>query len=462
MGVTLFSRESWVWLTIWTLARVYLVFVLSLFAIAALPQVFGWHGTVIQSGSMEPKIKPGDVVLIKPLTAQTPISVGGVYQYLSPASAEPDGREKLRLHRVVSVNPDGTFVTSGDANRTADSDPLERGQVAGQALLLVPMIGLPGYWAAHGDHLELAVWAAATLLAVVVAVRAPRRSAEKGSVRPEDDGPSGGDPRGEPDSTDDGGDSVSASAASRRGVVGLGVGVVVFGAAGISALRAPSVAAFSDRTAAAGSTWTAASVDPLSLGSAASFALIARDRLSVEGPKGLTYVTGDLGTHPGERIDGFVHVSGSINAGNAAAAEALSDALSVWTRISGYDRQPLRGADVAGTVAAGVYDIGGRATELRRDIVLDGGGDPFALFVFHFDSLSFARGTTVTVTNGASMERVFWCSEGTITLGSQSSVRGTLFARERIFAERGTSVDGRLISLGANIALDATRISIPS
>ena len=48
---------------------------------------------------------------------------------------------------VVSRNPDGTYVTRGDANPSADSTPVPPGNVQGMARLRVPWIGLLVYWA---------------------------------------------------------------------------------------------------------------------------------------------------------------------------------------------------------------------------------------------------------------------------------------------------------------------------
>ncbi|MFK0040583.1 signal peptidase I [Paenarthrobacter sp. NPDC090517] len=143
---------------------------LSLALIAVLPALAGWGGTVVQSGSMEPHISAGDVVLASALDPENPVPVGGVVEFTSPASAEPGGSEKTRLHRVVEANDDGTFVTAGDANVEADSTPLKREQITGQARLLVPVIGLPGLWLVSGNFPALTLWSALTLLSVTAAV----------------------------------------------------------------------------------------------------------------------------------------------------------------------------------------------------------------------------------------------------------------------------------------------------
>ncbi|MGN5734941.1 Ig-like domain-containing protein [Arthrobacter psychrochitiniphilus] len=178
---------------------------------AVLPVLFGWHGTVVQSGSMEPHISRGDVVLAAPLDADSPVPMGGVVEYRSPAEAEPSGVEKTRLHRIVGENTDGTFVTAGDANVDVDSTPITREQINGQARLLIPWVGLPGLWLASGDLSPLALWSLLTLAAVAAAVLGvtSRRSVEDHGedTSPQDDcGNGGGNGIDDGDDPIDGGD----------------------------------------------------------------------------------------------------------------------------------------------------------------------------------------------------------------------------------------------------------------
>lgn len=166
----LFSADGWALFVASSLSRLYLGVMLSLALIAVLPALLGWHGTVVQSGSMEPHISAGDVVLAAAFGPDQKVPVGGVVEFTSPAEAEPGGVGKTRLHRIVAESPDGTYVTAGDANAQADSTPLERGQITGQARLLVPSIGLPGLWLGLGNLPVLALWSVLTLLAVVAAL----------------------------------------------------------------------------------------------------------------------------------------------------------------------------------------------------------------------------------------------------------------------------------------------------
>src|SRR5699024_10617369 len=108
-----------------------------------------------------------------PWDEEDPVPMGGVVQYRSPAAAEPDGIERLRLHRIVEANDDGTFVTAGDANHDVDSSSLKRSQIIGQARILIPMIGLPGFWLNTGNYGPLILWGLVTLVALILAFRGP-------------------------------------------------------------------------------------------------------------------------------------------------------------------------------------------------------------------------------------------------------------------------------------------------
>jgi len=98
---------SWGRLLGYVLSKSYLVAFATLAAIAILPSIFGWHSTVVQTGSMMTNIAPGDVTALSPWDRTDPVPIDGVVQFVSPAEAEPDGVERHKLHRIVEVNEDG-------------------------------------------------------------------------------------------------------------------------------------------------------------------------------------------------------------------------------------------------------------------------------------------------------------------------------------------------------------------
>src|SRR5688500_6667914 len=66
-------------------SRMYRAFLLGLVAVAVAPVLLGWGSYVVESGSMEPSIQVGDVVVAKPYTEDQQIRVGRVFVFDDPA-----------------------------------------------------------------------------------------------------------------------------------------------------------------------------------------------------------------------------------------------------------------------------------------------------------------------------------------------------------------------------------------
>lgn len=100
---------------------------------------------VVQSGSMEPGIKIGSIILVSPLdlfpamvspVAEPKYKEGEIISYLS-------GKETF-THRVVSIeksNDQFLYLTKGDANRAVDRELVEEKQITGKVFLSLPFLG---------------------------------------------------------------------------------------------------------------------------------------------------------------------------------------------------------------------------------------------------------------------------------------------------------------------------------
>jgi signal peptidase len=141
------------------------------------PTFFGWRSEVVLTGSMVPKIRPGDVVVAQPRSADQ-VRPGHVVLVVNPA--RPD---TLLLHRIVRRDPDGSLVTRGDANPSPDSTPVMAAQVRGLGRLKVPYIGLPVIWARDGRVPPPAVLAMVAAAVVGVAWYAAERRTPVGRRR---------------------------------------------------------------------------------------------------------------------------------------------------------------------------------------------------------------------------------------------------------------------------------------
>lgn len=93
-----------------------------------MPMPFGIGAAVVLSGSMEPTLSAGDLILVK---ESENYRVGEVVVF-------QDG-EDLVVHRIIAM--EGTLVqTQGDANNAADS-PFDVSLIKGKLLLCIPAIG---------------------------------------------------------------------------------------------------------------------------------------------------------------------------------------------------------------------------------------------------------------------------------------------------------------------------------
>jgi signal peptidase len=130
---------------------------------ATAPAVFGWHTTVVVSGSMYPRIKPGDVVAARPVPAskRAHLALGTIVLVKNPA--EP---HELLMHRLVRYDAQDRLITKGDTNAAADSTPVPLANVLGVARLRVPFVGLPVLWVRQRRYLPAA--ATAILLLTLV------------------------------------------------------------------------------------------------------------------------------------------------------------------------------------------------------------------------------------------------------------------------------------------------------
>lgn len=108
-----------------------------LLLIYSFPVVVGADGGfVVLSGSMEPAISPGDVVIVNDVHPAA-IDKGDVITF------QRSGEEIPTTHRVVEVQETDSgvqFVTKGDNNEAPDHTSVSGGQIAGR----VPGLDLPG------------------------------------------------------------------------------------------------------------------------------------------------------------------------------------------------------------------------------------------------------------------------------------------------------------------------------
>jgi len=97
---------------------------------------FGWRVDTVFSGSMEPELKVGGVVVTRPVEAED-IKVGDIITFHSPLN------EELISHRVIAVGDEASlhFQTKGDVNEDADPFVVPAQNVVGKVCLHIPYFG---------------------------------------------------------------------------------------------------------------------------------------------------------------------------------------------------------------------------------------------------------------------------------------------------------------------------------
>jgi signal peptidase len=87
---------------------------------------------MVLSGSMEPAIKTGGIVMVKPASEY---HIGDVVTY------KYGRRDRdLTTHRIIGQQDD-EFITKGDNNNAADIYPIKKEQILGKVLLTIPYAG---------------------------------------------------------------------------------------------------------------------------------------------------------------------------------------------------------------------------------------------------------------------------------------------------------------------------------
>lgn len=132
MKVVRFASQVFLWLVILTA-------VAAVALAVAIPRIAGGTPYTVLTGSMEPDLPPGTLVVVRPVDAED-IALGDVITFQLES-----GKPTVATHRVVAVGTrlDGeqVFTTRGDANGTPDRNPVRAVQVQGRLWYSVPYLG---------------------------------------------------------------------------------------------------------------------------------------------------------------------------------------------------------------------------------------------------------------------------------------------------------------------------------
>lgn len=222
-------------------------------------------------------------------------------------------------------------------------------------------------------------------------------------------------------------------------------------------------------------TTAAATVPPVvppasHLGSAGTYGIMATAEITNTGAA--TKVNGDVALEPGSS-NGLLpaQVNGTIHINDTVSHQAFADLLVAYNY---YKNLPPGVTITAGADLGALYPLGmppgtytsGSSMSVNTHLILDGGGNANAVWVFQIGS-SITTTTplgTIELRNGANANNIFWVPSASATIGVGTTFYGTVIAGVSITGQTGAVINGRLLAgaIGSGtIALDTNTVNVP-
>lgn len=114
----------------------FIVIVALLLIISTIPITGNYKVLTVLSGSMEPSIKIGSVVAVKP---SGDYKIGEVITFGPYSKIKAPITHRIYDIKVVEGNP--IYITKGDANNAPDTREISKKDVVGKVLFSVPLVG---------------------------------------------------------------------------------------------------------------------------------------------------------------------------------------------------------------------------------------------------------------------------------------------------------------------------------
>lgn len=89
---------------------------------------------LVQSGSMEPSIHTGDLIIVKPFENYSP---GDVITFFNSSQQ----KVTHRITKIQNQNHEEQFLTKGDANNSEDVGSVHKKQILGKVTIKLPYLG---------------------------------------------------------------------------------------------------------------------------------------------------------------------------------------------------------------------------------------------------------------------------------------------------------------------------------
>ncbi|MDA3932430.1 MAG: ice-binding family protein, partial [Tenericutes bacterium] len=220
-------------------------------------------------------------------------------------------------------------------------------------------------------------------------------------------------------------------------------------------------------------------IDPVDLGTADDFVILAQTGISSEtssavtgdigvSPSAATYITGfslildSAGTFStSSQVVGQVYASDYTSPTPSVLTTAISDMQTAYIdaagRVANYNN--LFSGDLSGqTLTTGVYNFGSGVL-INGNLTLTGSSTDVWIFQIS-GTLTQAAGIDIILSGGALAENIIWQVADTVSIGTGAHFEGTILAMTNISFGTNSSINGSLYAQTA-VTLDASTVTKP-
>ena len=122
--------------TIYYIFIAFIVAVALLLIVSVFPIPGNYKVMTVLSGSMEPTIKMGSVVVVKPAKDY---KVGDIITFGPYSKTKPSTTH--RIYEIKNVNGKKVYITKGDANNAPDNREVRKEDILGKVIFSIPYFG---------------------------------------------------------------------------------------------------------------------------------------------------------------------------------------------------------------------------------------------------------------------------------------------------------------------------------
>jgi signal peptidase len=114
----------------------FIILIAVLLIVSILPITGNIKFMTVLSGSMEPTIKTGSIILTKPIGDY---KIGDIITFGPTTKTIPPTTHRIAEIKVVGGQP--IYITKGDANNSADSREIQKSDILGKMIVRIPYLG---------------------------------------------------------------------------------------------------------------------------------------------------------------------------------------------------------------------------------------------------------------------------------------------------------------------------------